>query len=97
MHLRYISSHIATMKHHHQHLDDAAQLAAHGHKQELNRNFSSLYGSCCGLLDRTLLADYGLHSAMLGLSFAILNVHLLSLADILACNCLIIDSLNSFF
>ncbi|KAL8830180.1 MAG: hypothetical protein Q9191_001576 [Dirinaria sp. TL-2023a] len=33
------------MKHHEEHTDDAAQLAAHGHKQELNRNFSPLYPS----------------------------------------------------
>ncbi len=97
LHLRCISSNIAAMKHHHQHLDDAAQLAAHGHKQELNRHFSSLYGSGWALLDRTLLADDDVHSAMLGLSFAILNVHLLSLANLLACNFLIFGSLNSFF
>ena len=30
------------MRAHHEHSDDAAQLASHGHKQELNRNFSRL-------------------------------------------------------
>ncbi len=85
------------MKHHHQHLDDAAQLAAHGHKQELNRHYSPLYGFSGGLLNRIILADDDVHSAMLGLSFAILNVHLLTPAYLLACILLIINSFNIFF
>lgn len=83
------------MKHHHQHLDDAAQLAAHGHKQELNRHYSSLYGSYEDSLDRALHVDDGVYSAMLGLSFAILNVQLLFPSPyMLACIFVIIDALN---
>lgn len=86
------------MKHHHQHLDDAAQLAAHGHKQELNRHYSPLYGSYRDSLDPGLHVDDGVYSAMLGLSFAILNVQLLFPSpDMLACILVFIDLLNSFF
>lgn len=61
------------MRGHTEHPDDAAQLAAHGHVQELNRNFSPLYEAGVPL-DIFTIADIYSRSSMLGLAFAILNV-----------------------
>lgn len=73
---------MSSIEKHKGHVDDDAQLAAMGHKAELDRNFSMLYEffffldddkKACLLSDYWRLLDF---RSMLGLAFAILNVRL---------------------
>lgn len=54
--------------------EEDAQLAALGHKAELNRNFSTLYALLFDLCWKKNVSDSASRRSMLGLAFAILNV-----------------------